>query len=132
MIGLGIAALLISDPTCSAAVQGTVYPLLLPEKAALPTATFQVISDVPTYTLDGLTFAKARVQIDAWGLAYGDASNVAQVIRTVLERYAGTLPNGLLLSSSEIDDGPIDYYEPDSRLYRAQTDYVLYYSQPTQ
>ncbi len=131
MIGPGIAALLESDTACAAVIGPIVYPLLLPTKAPLPAATYQVISDVPTYTLDGLIYSQARVQIDGWGAAYGDAGKAAAAIRAVLERYEGTLPNGLIVGSLIVDNGPLDYYEPVSLLYRAQTDYLVLYSQPT-
>lgn len=130
MIGPGIAALLVADSTCSGVVGSLVYPLILPTKAPLPAATYQVISNVPSYSMDGLVYAKARLQIDAWGNTYSAVCNVAAAIRTVLDRYSGTLPNGLIVSTCTIDDGPADLFEPDSLLYRAKTDYVLLYSQP--
>ena len=128
MIGPGIAALLVANTACASAIGPVVYPLVLPTKAPLPCVTYQVISNVPMYTMDGLSFSKARVQINAWGLAYEDAAKVTETIRTVLDGYFGTLPNGLAVGTLFRDNGT-DQYEPDSLLYSTRTDWVVIYTE---
>jgi hypothetical protein len=129
MIESGLHALITADSRFAKLASDRLYPLLLPEAAALPSATYQLISSVPEYTNDGPTrMVKARVQIDVWSDSYATCKTLTDALRVLLDGFTGTLPNGVAVSNI-IRDNSSDYIEPVSRLYRVQTDWLVIYDE---
>jgi hypothetical protein len=108
------------------------YPVLVPENATFPCATYQVISTVPGYTHSGANpIEKRRVQFDTWSggasnANYADVKNLQAAIRAVLEGFQGTLPDGTLVAGIFVAHAA-DLYEQDARAYRTTTDYMVHF-----
>lgn len=129
MIEDGLYSLLSSNADVAALCGTRIYPLILPADPVLPCITYQRISTVPQYTMDGPTgFITARVQIDLWADSYSSAKALASAVQAVLDGFTGTLSNGVLVLDIRID-GALDAYEKDARLYREQTDFIVQFAQ---
>ncbi len=127
MIEQGIHDLLLADTAVSGLIGNRLYPLMLPEAAMFPAASYQLISAIEQYTLDGpLGLTQARLQIDAWGQTYGSAKILAAAIHAVLNGYDGTLDEGTAVFEIERDQAT-DGFDPNSRLYRVQSDFMILY-----
>jgi len=76
------------------ALVGTrVYPGAFPQGTAMPAVTFSQISN-PTIPHTGGSdgaLQRPRFQITCWGDNYDDPDIVAQVVRTALTDYSGTM-----------------------------------------
>jgi len=108
------------------------YPVILPESPTYPCASYQVISDVPEYTLD-LTagVSQKRIQVDTWSggpdaASYLDAKNAQAAIRAALEGFRGQLPDGTWVTGILVANAK-DEYEQDARAYRTSTDFLVFY-----
>ena len=67
------------------------YPDIIPEDVSGDTVVYHVISDVPTTTKDGTSKLDTyRIQINCYSSNYGGACDLAQAIRTALDRKSGT------------------------------------------
>lgn len=108
------------------------YPVLLPESPTYPCASYQVISDVPDYTLDGgQGMNQKRIQVDTWSggassASYMDAKNAQAAIRAALETFRGQLPDGTWVAGILVANAK-DEYEQDARAYRTTTDFMVFY-----
>ena len=132
MLEAGIQQLLAANGGVQAVIGTRIYPVLVPEDVTYPCASFQVISDVPEYLLDGTQgIGTTRIQVDTWS---GGASNAtyaaakaAQVaIRAVLETFRGALPDGTQIAGIFVANA-LDTFEQDARAYRTTTDYMVMY-----
>ena len=108
------------------------YPVLLPDDPTYPCASYQVISDVSDYLLDGtISLSSIRIQVDTWsggssGANYADAKNTQAAIRSLLEGFSGLLPDGTRVAFIRVVDAR-DLFEQDARSYRTSTDFMVYY-----
>ena len=129
MIEAGLQAKVANDPTVSGLCGTRVYPVKLPDSPTLPAVTYQGISTNPDSTMDGPSgFVEVRLQFDCWGETYGDAKTLQDAVRLALDGYTGLLSDGTAVFNVMLDTAS-DLYEPDSRLYRASTDYKVQFSQ---
>lgn len=134
MIEAGIVQRVLAD----LGVQSTIgnparfYPLLVPESAVYPCATYRVISDTPSYTLTGPSpLNLVRIQVDTWdggtqNASYAQAKAAQAAIRAALELFAGQLPDGTWVAGIFVANA-MDLYEQDARSYRTSTDFVVNY-----
>lgn len=128
MLESGIQKLVTSASTFTALAGNRFFPVLLPEAAPLPAATYQLITTRPLYVLDErVNFTQARIQIDTWASTYSDAKLLMEAINTSLDDFTGTLTDGTkvlgvqLLTSS-------DGYESDALIYRCSADYLIQFN----
>jgi hypothetical protein len=137
MVEVGIAQLVRAAAGVKAILgdPARMYPVLIPESPVYPLATYQLISDMADYTLDGSAGIEVkRIQIDTWSggevsASYLDAKNAAEAIRNVLEGYSGQLPEGTYVAGVFVAQMQ-DLYEQDARAYRVLTDYKICYYPP--
>lgn len=108
------------------------YPVVLPEDAVYPCATYQVISDVPVYVLPaGTAIEVKRIQVDTWSggpdnATYAAAKAVQAAVRAVLELYYGQLADGTRVAGIFVAHS-MDLFEQDARAYRTTTDYMVHF-----
>ena len=134
MIEIGIAQLVAAASGVQAVIGNPArfYPVLVPEDPTCPCASYQVISEVPNYLLNGSSdLNQIRLQIDTWsgGLqnaSYLSAKQAQAAIRAVLESFTGTLPDGTRVAWIEVSSAR-DLYEQDARCYRTTTDYMIHF-----
>lgn len=134
MLEVGIQNLVAADSGVQALIGNPArfYPVALPEDPSYPCASYQVISDVPSYTLAGPGGIEVkRIQIDTWSggtvsASYLAAKNVQAAIRAVLELFYGELPDGTRVAGIFVAHS-MDLYEQDARVYRTTTDYMVHF-----
>lgn len=81
-----------NDATVAALVVSRVYPVLAPQGAVLPYATFQRISTLRVYHMGGATgLARVRMQADCYAADYPGAKALATAVRGALEAQRGNL-----------------------------------------
>lgn len=110
----------------SALVTARIYPLVLPQKPALPAVTYQRI-DGPR--MSGMTaehgIATPRVQVDSYAATYASAKAVAKQVRLALQRWAGVEAAVTVLDS--FLDGDRDLYDDEVEAYRVSADYIIHH-----
>lgn len=137
MLEKGIAELVITGSSSAAiavrAVIGTrFYPLVPPESAEYPCATYEVISNPPDYTLDGgqgMNQMRLQIQYRDGGpedASYADAKAAQAAMRTLLEGFRGQLPDGTWVAGILVQDER-DHYAQDAREYLPSTDFMIFY-----
>lgn len=124
MIEQGIVALLSANAGLTALVGAGIYPVEVPEAAAMPCLSYQGVSASANYTLRAAEYNRKRIQFDAWGSSYADTRNVLQGLRDALDGYSGILTDGTRVLACLRGIG-IDDFESDSRLFRAMQEYIF-------
>ena len=65
-----------------------------------------------------------RLQIDVWASTYAQAKQIDHAVRSSLECYSGTLPDGTHVDTITLDSSA-DLYEETARYYRVSSDYLI-------
>jgi hypothetical protein len=86
--------------------------------ALYPCITYQMVSDVPEYTLTGTAgISTARIVFDCLAPldpgGYGVARNIALAVKAALAGYTGTLPDGTVVWRAE-SVNVVDLFSPDA------------------
>lgn len=83
----------LDDSAIAALISQRMFPVRLPEKAALPAITYQTISDVREPHLRGPSgLARARYQVDCYAQLPKDAAILGNLVRQRLDAYRGAWP----------------------------------------
>jgi hypothetical protein len=113
MIEQRIVALINTNPTLSATLQGRIYPVAIRQDTAFPTLTYARLSSQRTYTFAGAGHTTTQIALTVWATEYATARIFADAIRHTLDAYTEPddlpTPSNLLLAA--IDDSA-DEYEP--------------------
>ena len=130
MLETDLVSYLSGQSSITSLVGTNIQPLPAPENLAeYPCITFQVASYLPGYSTTGMTgWAQKRIVYNCWATAYLQAHTILEALRTVLTGYQGTLPNGTKVFFIECANGE-DYFESESRLYRATLHTLVQYSE---
>lgn len=88
---VGLVSLFNSNLRTTTLLAERIYPVLLPQDAALPAMSYTVISDLPIYSHHGpVGIRLARVQVDIWSLvSYEEAATIAEAVDMALSGYRG-------------------------------------------
>jgi hypothetical protein len=127
MIEAGLQQRITSSDAFAAIANTRLHPVLLPEEAPLPAATYQSISTRPLYTLeDRVTLTEVRIQFDTWATSYGPAKALMSAIDAAIDNFTGVLSEGTrVLGVQLLTSG--DLYESAARIYRVTADYKVQY-----
>lgn len=133
MLEVGLAQLLRQNAALTAIIgtsQPDVAPIPAPEDLeAYPCVTYQTASYTGEYSDDGSTWvAEKRVVFNCWAATWLQAHTIFELVRTALSGYAGALPDGTYVFLIEID-GAEDFFESESRLYRATLHVLAQYAE---
>lgn len=116
---------IITESASFTAISGTrFYPVLLPEDATLPAATYQRITTTRDYTTTGpVALNRVRMQVDCWARTYSEVKQLQVALLAVLDdrnTYAGTDIDSITLITAT------DGYEHEARLFRVSIDFYVY------
>jgi hypothetical protein len=119
-------ALITGDDDCAAQLGTRVYPLMIPQNAALPAVCYQTITTQRAYSQQGPALTPAaRIQITVKAASYDNAVVVANLIRNLLEGYKDTSANvdiqGVFLENE------YDGFNLDSKSFTVRQDYRFQY-----
>jgi len=129
MLEAGIVKLVMGNAGVLAITTTGGFLLSLPKDEALPSWTYQIISDVGTYALRGEHgFVTRRLQIDCYANKPGDVISLAKAIDIVLSGYQGTLtdPDSTIVFGCFGSD-VIDFFDDAGRTYRRMLEYEIQY-----
>lgn len=106
----------------TALVSDRVYPLLVPQGAAMPAITWQHIGGVPMNDLSGGDgdMLNYRVQINCWADTYLAAQALAEAVRARLQTAASSFKAVPLLV-------PQDVYEESPKRFGVYMDFSFWY-----
>lgn len=119
MIEADVRTYLLADSAVTALIADRVYPLQLPQSAALPAVTYQRVSGTEGITYDGPSgLGRSRLQFDCWATTYGSVVEVFSAIKSALRAYPETRIVNV-----------IDAPEPDVALRRRLIEVSLWHQQ---
>jgi hypothetical protein len=130
MIEESIVALLSASTTITGLIgPNAIWPVMIPQTATYPCIKFSTITGMSDFDLDGVTnLLQVRIQVEAWANSYGGAKTLQAAIKNVLDGYAGTpIAGGVTVISCYVVNS-IDFFEADSRQFRAINDYMIRFS----
>lgn len=120
--------LITSSAGFTALASTRLYPVLLPDEAKLPAATYQTISAIPIYALEGrINLTQYRVQIEVFATTYTGAKGLAAAISDVIDAYSGVLADGSRFDSVTLESYT-DLYQSDARVYSVSTDWIIQFA----
>ena len=106
-----------------------IHALTYGDDEAFPCVVVTLISSIADYSCDGATgYVKARLQVDVFAPRYADAVALNESLRSMLDSYTGTFPDGTFVANITRDN-TTDQFEPAGRLYRIQSDWFVTYDQ---
>ena len=103
-IGSAIYIILTNDSDVSALIGARVYPMYVPQGAAMPAVTYQRIVAPRVHTLtnnDGMV--PSTYQINCWADTMEGARELSEAVRPALNNYSGTV-NGVVIQAVQISD----------------------------
>jgi len=111
-IGEVIDSVLINDAAVSAIVGTSVFPLFAKQGAAYPLITWRIDGGTETNeTKDGAsTLDFVPIEVICFGQTYKVTADLADKVRTALDRYSGTV-NGVEIQNIVFYDIENDYVE---------------------
>ena len=131
MIEAGLTQLVQADSAVHAICPVGGFLAQLPKDYTLPTWSYLMASDMPTYSFEGPNSLRSRrIQIDCYGSDGKQVIQLADAIDAVLNGYRGTLPDGDSIVvpgcfRSNLIDFPLD----QNRSYRRMLEYVIWFYQ---
>lgn len=126
MIEKGLVAMLLANAPIAAMVGTRISPLVLPENSTLPALTYQTVGSVSRDTLATAGMSRVRMEFNCWGADYLDAITLRAALIAALNGYQGLLSDGTQLQNARQLQS-IDFFDHDARLYRAMTEFYLYF-----
>lgn len=102
------------------------YWVNAPQAAVLPYATLIDVTEMRPQHLSGFDLEFARVQIDVWGLTYGQVQTGMEALLAAL--VPGNTSNGHTFQRADIALGPRDIggeREGDTIIYRKSADLMI-------
>ena len=101
-----------------------IYPLKLPQNPAYPAVTYQVISSPRHHDIE---VAYPRIQYTSFARTYGQAKELADLLRLNLQRLKGVL-SGVPIKQIEYINS-IDFYQDDAGVYFIPQDFKIIYEE---
>lgn len=123
-----IRAKLIADTAVANIIGAKCYPVVAPQKAAVPFVILSIVNDDPTDTKSGVSTTDVfRIQVDAYAASYDACQDLGRKVRTAIDKYRGTirfddesiLIDGVRYLTSQ------DAYEEEPGEFRRISDYIV-------
>lgn len=127
-VGLAIYNLLKNDTAVDGQVSGRIYPELAKEGVAMPYIVYSVVSNSPSDTKDGTPIDEAQCEIFSVGNSYQACNNLADKVRTALDRKGVTVTDsdaGNITVQSIHYTNEITEVSADRKTYIAVQDYTF-------
>jgi len=132
-----LRALLLADTAISAAVGGSrIYPVLLPQGQRLPSIVYHRVSGIGDHHMQGPSgLNQPRIQIDCWAQSQDAAVSLADLVKSKLDGFAGTVlwgsssPQNETVIQGAFYDTEFEDYDDVAKLYRVSRDYLVWYEE---
>ncbi len=99
----GLVSYLLAQASISSVIGARLQPIPAPEDLSqYPLITYQVASDTSLNANDGpVGVGTTRIIFDCLAVRYLDARALALALKTILNGYSGTLPDGTVIQLAE-------------------------------
>ena len=115
---------LLQDAGVASLIVSRLWPLTIPQDAAMPAMAYQVISDVPVYAHHGANgVSRARIQLTMQG-SYSQLVALRYAVLSAVHSFRGS--GSVDVQSSQVEN-TIDGYGPSSERAVRRMDIVLWY-----
>ena len=101
-----------------------IYPLALPQKPDYPAVTYQVISSPRHHDVD---ISYPRIQYTAFARTYGQAKELAGILRLHLQRLKGILSGIPIKQIQHIN--AVEFYQDDAGVYYIPQDFKIIFEE---
>ena len=119
-------SILTTDAGFSALVGSRVYPLQIPQDAALPATAYQRISGLQVFSLSGSSgLARPRFQLTHVADEYSVVNGVANAARAALNGYRNTIA-GVEVQAAFLENDD-DAYARETGLFVIRQDYFIWH-----
>lgn len=109
-----------------ALVGSRIYPMMVPQGAALPAVTYQRISGERIHAMvDDPGLASPRIQVDAWGSTYSSAKAVAAQVIDCLQRWSGVVET--VTVQDTYFQGDQDLYDQETERWQVSMDFIIWH-----
>lgn len=122
-----VRALLAADPTVSASVGTRIYPVTLPEGAALPAIVLDHISTVDQPTIDAnapLALVESRISVQVIADSYVTLKSLIEACRTALQFKRGTIAGVSVVTVRRALVGP-EYKDDELKSFAQPQDFLV-------
>jgi len=92
-----------NHPALAAVQVSRFYPIQLPQRPTLPASTYQIVSNMPGYSQDGLSYEAPRVQIDCYAKTYAEAHTLADAFLAALAGWHAAFGIPAFIASGPYD-----------------------------
>ncbi|MBL4654121.1 MAG: DUF3168 domain-containing protein [Flavobacteriales bacterium] len=117
----------------SAIVSDRIYPQRISQNDKLPAITYSYVDNLPINDKDGVSkLDTITIDVDIWadggsdtgtGSPYRDMVDLANKVRTALDRFSGT-NSGVVIDSIRFD-GQQELYENEINVYHTSQQYTI-------
>ena len=127
-VGLAIYSILRNESEITDLVSTRIFPNVAPQTTAFPFIIYDVTSDSPTDTKQGVSELDVNsIMVSCYSETYTEASEIAEKIRTALDRLPESTYGTIKIQSSEYR-GYNDIFDDDSGnngIYRKAIDFDI-------
>lgn len=117
MIEHALFSILSNDAGVTALVGSRIYPIMLPQNATFPCASYSTDEGQEDDTFDGQgTFQQINIEVDAWAKTHAEMLTVGGAIKAALKNYSGTV-SGVTIDKIRIESS-VCVYEDASEAFR--------------
>ena len=107
-------------------VSTRIYPMMVPQGAALPAVTYRRVSGERVHAMvDDPGLAYPRMQVDAWGSTYASAKAVAAQVIACLQRWRGVVET--VTVQDTYFSGDMDIYDPETERWQVSMDFIMWH-----
>lgn len=125
MIESSLRTFLLAQAGVAAIVGTRVYPMVMPQGAAVPCIVYQRVNDNPVHDCGGRgTIGNFLIQLDAYADTFKGARDLGEAVRVCLDCYRGTAGTHSIAAVRQ--GGGRDFYEDDTQRYRFSVDYSIW------
>lgn len=119
-----IRAKLIADTAVAAVIGAKCYPVVAPQKAAVPFVILSIVNVDPTDTKSGVSTTDVfRIQADSYAASYDACQDLDKKVRTAIDKFMGT-SSGIYIDGVRYLTSQ-DTYEDEPSEYRRISDYIV-------
>ena len=125
-VGLAIYNILSNDSDITSLVSTRIFPLVAPQSTEFPFILYDVDENNPSDTKDGVSkLDTIQSTVSCYAKSYSEACDIADKIRTALDRVSGTY-NTIRIQSIQFD-GLNDIFDDNHELgiYRKALDFNI-------
>lgn len=126
-----IKSILVADATVLALVSTRVYPNWVPQGASMPAISFNQVSGIRDYSMDGADgMAQTLYQIDCWATTYSETRDLADAVRGALSAYSGTIAGVTIDVAFLQDENDVPEYSKQSdvaKRYGKSLDFTIWF-----